>query len=193
MQKWISFAAVIAVAGLAVVLSLPGFETLPILVPRADAGDAAAAAGPLDGSADAALEAATLAPAEVAAEADHVLDVPSAEEADASPAFVLPARAPKSVHCGVILVTFAGAQGAAANARSREDAIALADKLAAEARTNFKAAAGHGDSGSADDIGRIPRGVLEKNLEFALFTLPAGGVSDPVETPRGFWIAKRLE
>jgi len=26
-----------------------------------------------------------------------------------------------------------------------------------------------------------------------LFTLPKNGVSDPVDTPRGFWIARRIE
>jgi parvulin-like peptidyl-prolyl isomerase len=39
----------------------------------------------------------------------------------------------------------------------------------------------------------MPRGVLEPALEYTLFTLPVGGVSDPLETPRGYWIAKRTE
>jgi parvulin-like peptidyl-prolyl isomerase len=44
-----------------------------------------------------------------------------------------------------------------------------------------------------EDAGRIPRGVLEPAAEYALFTLSPGAVSDPVETPRGFWIVKRIE
>jgi parvulin-like peptidyl-prolyl isomerase len=50
-----------------------------------------------------------------------------------------------------------------------------------------------GDNGSSDDVGRIPRGVLEPATEYMLFTMPVGSVSDPIETPRGYWIAKRTE
>ena len=46
---------------------------------------------------------------------------------------------------------------------------------------------------TSDDIGRMPRGVLEPAVEYTLFTLPVGAVSDPLETPRGYWIAKRTE
>ena len=50
-----------------------------------------------------------------------------------------------------------------------------------------------GDSGSSEDIGRIPRGVLEKSTELAVFSLAAGDVSEPLETLRGYWVVKRLE
>jgi parvulin-like peptidyl-prolyl isomerase len=50
-----------------------------------------------------------------------------------------------------------------------------------------------GDSGSSEDIGRIPRGVLEHPTEVAVFSLSAGEISEPLETPRGYWIVKRLE
>ncbi len=102
-------------------------------------------------------------------------------------------KAPRSVRCGVILVTYAGAQGAPATARPRAEATSLASAVATQAKTDFKGAVAKGDSGSADDIGRVPRGVLEPAVEFALFSLPVGGVSDPVDTPRGFWIVKRIE
>jgi hypothetical protein len=190
MQKWISLIAVVAVVGTAIALSLPDFLALPALIPRSDAGDA----GPITigdassididgGQVPLALEALH------APQATETVD----EIRDANVPFALPKGTPKSVRCGVILVTFSGAEGAAANSRSREDASALAIKLALEAQTDFRSAAARGDVGSADDIGRIPRGVLEKNLEYTLFTLASGDVSDPVETPRGFWIAKRLD
>ena len=35
--------------------------------------------------------------------------------------------------------------------------------------------------------------MLELGVEYALFTLAPGQVSEPVDTPRGFWIMKRIE
>src|SRR5262249_12647406 len=109
----------------------------------------------------------------------------------------LSADAPKSVIFGVILVKYKGAQAAPANARSREEALALAKQLAAEAKTDFKAAVAkavaNGDKESMENAGRMPRGMLEPAPEYVLFSLPKDGVSDPVDTPRGFWIVKRIE
>jgi parvulin-like peptidyl-prolyl isomerase len=105
----------------------------------------------------------------------------------------IPDKSLRSVRAGVVLVTYQGAEGAPGNARSKDAARALAAELAGEARTDFRRAVSRGDPGSAEDIGRIPRGVLEAHAEYALFTLDRGGVSDPVETPRGFWIVKRLD
>jgi hypothetical protein len=105
----------------------------------------------------------------------------------------LPTGAPRQVKFGVVLITYAGAQGAASGARSRKEALELATRLAEGAKTDFHAAVQRGDSGSADDLGRMPRGVLEPAPEYALFSLPVSGVSEPVDTPRGFWIVKRLE
>ena len=101
--------------------------------------------------------------------------------------------APKSVVFGVILVQYKGAQGAPASARSRDDALEHARQIAADAKTDFKAAVAKGDSGSMENAGRMPRGMLEPAPEFVLFSLPKDGVSDPVETPRGFWIVHRIE
>src|SRR5262245_3417335 len=53
----------------------------------------------------------------------------------------LPADAPKEVTWGVILVQYRGAQGALTapgNTRSRDEALALARQLAADAKTDFK-------------------------------------------------------
>jgi hypothetical protein len=101
--------------------------------------------------------------------------------------------APKSVVFGVILVQYKGAQGALPNARTHEAALELAKQLAADAKTDFKAALAKGDKGSLENAGRMPRGMLEPAPEFVLFTLPKDGVSDPVDTPRGFWIVHRIE
>ena len=105
----------------------------------------------------------------------------------------LPEGTPKHVKLGVVLITFAGVQGAPPGARSKKDALEAAQKLASDARTDFHAAVIRGDSGSADDIGHILRGVLELGTEYVAFTMPAGTVSEPLETPRGFWIIKRLD
>ncbi|WP_437297690.1 peptidyl-prolyl cis-trans isomerase [Sorangium sp. So ce426] len=105
----------------------------------------------------------------------------------------LPAEAPKKVRFGVVLVQYRGAQGAAPTARSKDAALALARELAEVAKTDFKAAIEKGDKGSTDDLGYIPRGVLEPAPEYELFSLSKGGVSGPVDTPRGFWIARRIE
>ncbi len=117
---------------------------------------------------------------------------------EAAPA--LPADAPKSVVFGVVLVTYRGAQGLPGaprlppTVRTREAALELAKQLAELAKTDFKAAVGKGDKpGSMDNAGRIPRGVLEAAPEYVLFSLPKGGVSEPVDTPRGYWIVQRIE
>jgi hypothetical protein len=106
---------------------------------------------------------------------------------------LLPSGSPKMVRFGVILVQYRGAQAAPPSARSKDEALALARTLAEAARTDFKAQVSKGDPGSMDDAGRIPRGVLEPAIEYALFTLGAGGVSEPLDTPRGYWIVKRIE
>jgi hypothetical protein len=109
------------------------------------------------------------------------------------PAPGLPAEAPKSVVFGVVLVSYRGAQGALKDARTRDEALALADELATLAQTDFAAAVGRGDQGSLENAGSLPRGVLEPAPEYVLFSLDKGAVSEPVDTPRGFWIVKRIE
>jgi hypothetical protein len=107
----------------------------------------------------------------------------------------LAAEAPKSVVFGVILIQYRGAQGAPPHAPPRDVAMERANKAAADAKTDFKAAlAAYGDKGlSLENAGRMPRGMLEPAPEYVLFSLPKGGVSDPVDTPRGFWIVHRIE
>jgi hypothetical protein len=110
----------------------------------------------------------------------------------------LPMGVPRQVRFGVILISYAGAQPSALNGRtgtrSKQDAKALADKLYEAARVgDFHAAVQQGDPGSNDDIGRVKVGVLESAPEYVLFTLPVDGVGGPVDTPRGYWVVKRLE
>lgn len=105
----------------------------------------------------------------------------------------MPSSAPRTVHMGVVLVTYVGAEGASSNAKTKAEALAVAQRLHDQAKTDFKGAVKEGDSGSAEDIGRIPRGVLDPRSEVAVFSLAAGEISDVLETPKGFWIVKRLD
>ena len=106
---------------------------------------------------------------------------------------LLPTGSPKMVRFGVILIQYRGAQAAPASSRSKDDALILARSVAEAARADFKSQVARGDPGSMDDAGRIARGYLEPSVEYALFTLTAGSVSEPVDTPRGYWIVKRIE
>jgi hypothetical protein len=107
---------------------------------------------------------------------------------------LLPEGAPTTVTFGVILVGYHGAEGAPESAQPKAAALDRAKALLAEAGTNFAAAAAKGDPGSTADAGRLPRGVLEPAVEYALFMLQPGSVSaEPIDTPRGYWIVKRLQ
>lgn len=105
----------------------------------------------------------------------------------------LPSGAPRTVKLGVVLVQFEGAEGASSSARAKKDALVVATKLAADAKTDFKRAVAAGDSGSSEDIGRVPRGILDPPTEIAVFSLGVGDISEVLETPRGYWIVKRVE
>jgi hypothetical protein len=105
----------------------------------------------------------------------------------------MPTGAPRTVRLGVVLVQFAGAEGAPSSARAKPDALKHAVELAEQAKGNWKAAVKAGDSGSSEDIGRIPRGVLDRATELAVFSLDKDGLSEPLETPRGYWVVKRIE
>lgn len=105
----------------------------------------------------------------------------------------LPPGSPKSVRFGVVLVQHRAAELAPDGARTKAEALGIARSLADVAKRDFKEAVARGDPGSTEDAGRVGRGILEPNVEYDLFTLPVGGVSDPIDTPRGFWIAKRID
>jgi hypothetical protein len=104
----------------------------------------------------------------------------------------LSSDAPKMVSFGVVLVTYRGAERAPNNARQKAEALEMAKRLAGEAKANFEETVKKGDPGSNADAGSVPQGVLEPVLEFVLFTMKKGEVySDPIDTPRGYWIVRR--
>ena len=105
----------------------------------------------------------------------------------------MPSGAPRTVHIGVVLVQFQGAEGASSSARTKQAALATATALVETAKADFKKAVKEGDSGSGEDVGRIPRGVLDPRTEVAVFSMNANDIAGPLETPRGYWIVKRLE
>ncbi|HEY5955999.1 MAG TPA: peptidylprolyl isomerase, partial [Polyangiaceae bacterium] len=105
----------------------------------------------------------------------------------------LPASAPKSCSFGAILFTFDGVQAAPRHPRTKREALELAKALLPEAEIDFAAAAKKGDPGSLADAGTIGRGILERAVEYQLFTLEKGKVyPEPIETPRGYWILRRI-
>jgi parvulin-like peptidyl-prolyl isomerase len=150
-------------------------------------------------SASAALEAETpAADGQLARRADAGAPRPELAEASPEPLApgvpALPVNAPTTVTFGVILVAYQGAQDAPKDAVPKPAALARARALLAEAKSNFAAATAKGDPGSTVDAGRLPRGVLEPSVEYALFTLePQGVCAEPIDTPRGYWIVKRLQ
>jgi hypothetical protein len=196
MQRWLSILLGLAAFGLAVLVVVRTTSDRPLLRPdgRPDAAPLAAAdAGKAKDAAPLAPLAVLPAPGLIDQAGEPLGGGTVARFPDGRPVPPLPEGAPKHVRLGVVLMTFAGAQGAPPSARPKSDVLALATKLAADAKSDFHAAVIRGDSGSSDDIGRIPRGVLEPALEYTLFTMPTGAVSEPLETPRGYWIAKRSE
>lgn len=182
---WLAATAGVVALALAVSLDKPWVSPRP---PReAGAEDAAAGASPEAGTP--AAEAPSASDAAAPPDDAGALSLPSSpmdllNAADASTRFV---------RMGVVLVQFSGAQGAAPNARPKAAALELARRLADEAKADFHQAVTHGDPGSADDIGRIARGILEGPVEGLVFSMAPGQTSEPVETPRGYWVVKRLQ
>jgi hypothetical protein len=104
----------------------------------------------------------------------------------------LPANAPGTVGFGVVLFSYQGAQYAPPNARSRAEAMEKAKGVIEEAKKDFALAVKKGDHGSTADAGRIPRGIVEPEIEKVLFTLEKGAVHPlPLDTPRGYWVVRR--
>lgn len=196
MQRWTALLlAALVVVSVAVLAVEGGPRSAPI--PAADAGTAAVtdagSAETADGSPE--LE---VADAEVPVDPGSPFEGPGTSDAGAllpngEVAPSLAAEAPKQVAFGAVLVTYRGAQGAPPKARTRDEALALAKTLAEEAKADFSAAVAKGDKGSISNAGRMPRGVLEPAPEYVLFNLPKDGVSEPVDTPRGYLVFKRID
>lgn len=104
----------------------------------------------------------------------------------------LPSSRPQMVGFGVVQVAYQGAQFAANDSRTKEQARQKAETLLELAKHDFAGAVSKGDHGSTSDAGRIPRGVLEPPVEYVLFMLDKGAISpELIDTPRGFWIVRR--
>ena len=100
--------------------------------------------------------------------------------------------APAQVRFGAILINYRGAEQADAQTRTREQALELAKKLGESAQTDFIEAGKRGDI-FLGDAGTIPQGFLEPAPQHVLFNLEPGAVGGPVDSPRGFYVFKRLE
>ena len=106
----------------------------------------------------------------------------------------LPASAPARIGFGAVVFAYRGAQGAPADARSKEEAKKKAAETIELAQKDFAAAVAKGDHGSTTDAGRLPRGVIEPPIEYVLFMLDKGKVHpEPFDTPRGYWVVRRNE
>jgi len=106
----------------------------------------------------------------------------------------LPAGAPARVGFGAVVFWYQGAQGAPRDARTKEQARKKAEETIELAQKDFAAAVAKGDRGSTTDAGRVPRGVIEPPIEYFLFSLEKQKVhSEPIDTPRGYWVVRRNE
>jgi hypothetical protein len=106
----------------------------------------------------------------------------------------VPASAPQQVTFGVVVFAYEGSQFAAPGSRTKEEAKQKALAARADAARDFSAAVAKGDRGSTSNAGRMPRGILEGAAEYVLFTLGKGQVAtEPVDTPRGYWILRRID
>ncbi|MCA9584032.1 MAG: peptidylprolyl isomerase [Myxococcales bacterium] len=176
------------VASIALGLAALGVASALAFVPVKGSARRPADAG-LDAPAPATLASASL----DAGDVDEDAGAPAAIETTDDDAGGLQKGAPKQVRLGVVLVQYAGAQGAPPNARTKAQAEELAQRIATTAQTDFRRAVLDGDSGSAEDVGRIPRGTLDPHTEVAVFGLAVGETSGVLPTPRGYWIVKRTE
>jgi hypothetical protein len=106
----------------------------------------------------------------------------------------VPDSAPQQVTFGVVVFAYQGSQFAAPGSRTKEQAKQKALAAAADAKRDFHAAVAKGDRGSTANAGRMPRGILEPAAEYVLFTLGKGDVAaEPVDTPRGYWLLRRID
>lgn len=112
---------------------------------------------------------------------------------DGSPVPALSPSTPERIKLGVAIFRYKGTQGSSDSTRSREAALALAEEAAKLAQDDFANAVKKGDRGSSENIGWMDQRVLERAVEYAVFSLEKGEISKaPIDTPRGFWVAKRL-
>jgi hypothetical protein len=105
----------------------------------------------------------------------------------------LPTTAPKHPRFGIVLIRYLGSQMAPSSALDKVSAFQKAVEIEKIAQKDFAKAVKLGDRGSSVDLGTWDRQVLEPQLEYQLFTLKVGQVKGPLDTPRGYWIVKRVK
>lgn len=194
MHRWTGLIFVVALLGtLGLVVAKAGPRAASTTKSGADAGTDAASTSTKDAGASEPADAEAPAVDPLAPDLEAPTSDAGTTLLNGDHAPPLTTDAPKSVLFGVILVQYKGAQGAGPNARSREAALDLAKQLASEAKTDFKATVAKGDKGSFDNAGRMPRNMLEPAPEYVLFSLAKDGVSEPVDSPRGYLILHRIE
>lgn len=191
-QRWISVLATVAIVGGVGWLTAIQKDGPRPIVAAAEPADAGAEASVASASADGGKGDIT-GPIIVAGDGGFGLDASLSLMPSLFGDGGMPSGAPRAIRIGVVLVQHQGAEGASSASRSKKDALELATRLAEGAKSDFKKAVKEGDTGSSEDIGRMPRGVLDPRTEIAVFSLAAGDVSEVLETPRGYWIVKRIE
>jgi hypothetical protein len=189
-----SFVVVLALVGVVFGLALWRGRTHapPVSPPTSSAALPSVSASAPAAASGMAAEPAPEPPSEPASGSRDGADLPVASAAAPTDAS-LPADAPRQVVFGVVLVEYRGAQTAPKTSRSRAEAEAKATELRQLAEKDFASAVKNGDKGSMENAGSMPRGILEPGPERVLFGLRVGEVGGPVDTPRGFWVLKRLE
>jgi len=187
-----------------------GFGALAIIVvvvavlwTRISSSPAPAAAAVTAAPASATASAPTPAPSaiatlEAAVEGALTPEAPASEGfdilADGRKAPPLPDSAPQLVTFGLVVFSYQGSQFAPPGSRTKEQARQKAMAAIADAKRDFHAAVARGDHGSTANAGRMPRGMLEPAAEYVLFSLAKGEVAaDPVDTPRGYWVIRRID
>jgi hypothetical protein len=192
-QHWASIVVGVAVFFVVGWMTYEATNPRPVKKHDADAmASATASASASLGSSSGASSGAQIGDAGTASDLDAGLFMPTLSLLGDAAA-LLPTGGPRSVKLGVVLVTFQGAENAPPTARSKHDALVIAERLVGEARADFHHAVTSGDPGSSDDIGRMPRGVLDPRTEASVFALQTGDVSEVLETPKGYWIVKRVD
>jgi NIMA-interacting peptidyl-prolyl cis-trans isomerase 1 len=111
-----------------------------------------------------------------------------------------PQGGPITVGARHILVAYKGAQRAAPDVtRTRDEARALAQQIAAEARAGkdwqalWKQYSNEPGGREGGDLGVFGRGQMVPAFESAAFGLKVGQISDVIETPFGFHVIQRLK
>lgn len=100
-----------------------------------------------------------------------------------------------------ILIAYTGARRAKPTiTRSKEEALAKAKELVTKARANpdgfadLAKANSDGPSGPrGGDLGKWPKGKMVPEFDAAMDTMKTGEISEPVETPFGFHVIRRLD